>query len=58
VKNEHWTIDLDQRLEQIAGVFETLDGKYAALKEKMNEVPAPAAMVAAGAQMAEAAEAS
>ena len=39
VKNEHWTIDLDQRLEQIAGVFEILDGKYAALKEKMNAVP-------------------
>jgi len=58
VRNEHWTIDLDQRLEQIAGVFETLDGKYAALKEKMNEVPAPAALEAAAAQMAEAAEAS
>ena len=42
VKNEHWTIDVDQRLEQIAGVFETLDGKYAALKEKINAVPAPA----------------
>ena len=40
VKNEHWTIDLDQRLEQLAGVFETLDGKYAALKEKINlDVP-------------------
>lgn len=45
VKNEHWTIDLDQRLEQIAGVFGTLDGKYAALKEKINEVTAPAAPV-------------
>ena len=43
VKNEHWTIDLDQRLEQIATLFETLDGKYAALKEKMNALPAPAA---------------
>ena len=43
VKSEHWTMDLDQRLEQIAGVFETLDGKYLALKEKMNAVPgAPA----------------
>jgi hypothetical protein len=38
VKSEHWTMDLDQRLEQIAGVFETLDGKYAALKEKINAV--------------------
>lgn len=37
VKNEHWTMDLDQRLEQIAAVFETLDGKYAALKDKMAE---------------------
>ncbi len=41
VKNEHWTIDLDQRLEQIASVFETLDTRYAALKEKINAVPAP-----------------
>lgn len=36
VRNEHWTVDLDQRLEQIAAVFEMLDGKYAALKEKLN----------------------
>lgn len=36
VRNEHWTIDLDQRLEQIAGVFELLDGKYAALKDRIN----------------------
>jgi hypothetical protein len=42
VRNEHWTIDLDQRLEQIAAVFATLDGKYAALKERMNAVPVPA----------------
>jgi hypothetical protein len=45
VKNEHWTIDLDQRLEQIAAIFETLDGKYAALKDKINAVeplPVPA----------------
>ncbi len=44
VRNEHWTIDLDQRLEQIAAVFGTLDNKYAALKERMNEVPVPAAV--------------
>lgn len=37
VKNEHWTVDLDQRLEQIAGIFEVLDEKYRALKDKMNE---------------------
>ena len=36
VRNEHWTVDLDQRLEQIATVFELLDGKYAALKDRMN----------------------
>lgn len=44
VRNEHWTVDLDQRLEQIAAVFEVLDGKYAALKEKLNgeaEAPPP-----------------
>jgi hypothetical protein len=38
VKNEHWTMDLDQRLEQIGAVFEMLDGKYVALKEKMASV--------------------
>ncbi len=42
VRNEHWTVDLDQRLEQIAGVFEVLDTKYVALKERLNGVPAPA----------------
>ena len=51
VKNEHWTVDLDHRLEQIAAVWEVLDGKYATLKEKLNApfdprrrrwVPAPA----------------
>jgi hypothetical protein len=36
IKNEHWTIDVDQRLEQIAGIFELLDAKYAVLKERMN----------------------
>ncbi|HBL31810.1 MAG TPA: hypothetical protein DD490_33725 [Acidobacteria bacterium] len=40
VRNEHWTVDLDQRLEQIAAVFEVLDGKYAALKDRLNS-PAP-----------------
>jgi hypothetical protein len=47
VKNEHWTIDLDQRLEQIAGVFALLDGKYAALKERINTAAAAAAAPAA-----------
>jgi hypothetical protein len=55
VKNEHWTIDVDQRLEQIAGVFETLDGKYLALKEKMNAVPEPAAPPAGAEGQAESA---
>lgn len=35
VKDEHWTIELDRRLEQIAGVWELLDSKYAALKERL-----------------------
>jgi hypothetical protein len=48
VKNEHWTIDLDQRLEQIAAIFETLDGKYAALKEKMNQAPVPSPVAGDG----------
>jgi hypothetical protein len=46
IRNEHWTVDLDQRLEQIAGVFEILDGKYATLKEKLSgggEAPPPPA---------------
>lgn len=45
VQTEHWTLDLDARLEQIAGVWELLDGKYEALKERLNEVgerPVPA----------------
>jgi len=41
VKNEHWTVDLDQRLEQIAAVFTLLDEKYAALKEKLGAPMAP-----------------
>lgn len=40
VRNEHWTMDLDQRLEQIANVFEALDTKYRELKDKMNDAPA------------------
>jgi hypothetical protein len=43
VKNEHWTIDLDQRLEQIAAVWDLLDGKYAALKHLLAEGTAAAA---------------
>ena len=46
VKNEHWTIDLDQRLEQIATIFETLDEKYGALKGKINDVSVPAVVAA------------
>ncbi|MFL6194068.1 MAG: hypothetical protein ACJ75H_07850 [Thermoanaerobaculia bacterium] len=55
VKNEHWTIDLDQRLEQIASVFETLDTKYVALKDRINgEAGEPAVAVEAEAPAAEA----
>jgi hypothetical protein len=54
VRNEHWTIDLDQRLEQIAGIFELLDGKYAALKERINTTAAAAAEEGTPAEVAEA----
>ena len=47
VRNEHWTMELDQRLEQIAAVFELLDGKYAALEDKLSGVAQPAAAEAA-----------
>jgi len=40
-RNEHWTVNLDQRLEQIAAVWEALDGKYAALKEKLGTPAVP-----------------
>jgi hypothetical protein len=46
VRNEHWTVDLDQRLEQIGGVFEVLDEKYKALKDKLNSVPPPPPLAA------------
>ncbi len=35
VKDEHWTIELDRRLEQIAGIWEQLDAKYGAVKERL-----------------------
>ena len=35
VKEEHWTLDLDRRLEQIAALWELLDSKYAAVKERL-----------------------
>jgi hypothetical protein len=35
VKEEHWTMDLDRRLEQIAAIWELLDSKYAAVKERL-----------------------
>jgi hypothetical protein len=43
LKNEHWTMDLDQRLEQIAAVFGALDEKYTALKGKLEFQKGPAA---------------
>jgi hypothetical protein len=45
VRNEHWTVDMDQRLEQIANVFEALDNKYRELKDKMNAAPAESTAV-------------
>jgi hypothetical protein len=71
VKAEHWTIELDQRLEQIAGVWEQLDAKYAVLRDRLGvdpgspesraakpaHEPAPAAAAAPAAQPAPAAAA-
>lgn len=46
VQTEHWTLDLDARLEQIRGVWELLDGKYEALKARLGEVGAAAEVAA------------
>lgn len=35
VQDEHWTIELDRRLEQIAELFAALDAKYQALKTSL-----------------------
>jgi hypothetical protein len=52
VKAEHWTLELDQRLEQIAAIWDTLDAKYQALRTRLGpaapagapaEEPTPAA---------------
>jgi hypothetical protein len=51
VREDHWTLALDARLEQLAAVWEQLDQKYAAVKERLG--PAPAA-VSVPAQAAEA----
>ncbi|HXU45130.1 MAG TPA: hypothetical protein VN783_06365 [Thermoanaerobaculia bacterium] len=45
VKGEHWTVELDARLAQIADVWDTLDGKYRALAGQLG--PAPAGEAAA-----------
>ena len=37
VKDEHWTIELDRRLEQIAALWELLDSKYASVKDRLGE---------------------
>jgi len=49
VRAEHWTIELDQRLEQLAAVWEQLDAKYAALRDRFaagNGAPAGGVEVA------------
>jgi hypothetical protein len=45
VREEHWTLSLDARLEQLAALWEQLDRKYAAVKDRLgmpSVVPAPA----------------
>lgn len=39
VQEEHWTLEIEARLHQIAEVWEQLDGKYNALKERLGETP-------------------
>ena len=41
VRAEHWTLELDQRLEQLAAVWEQLDAKYAALRDRLAAAPGP-----------------
>jgi hypothetical protein len=55
LKNGHWTQDLDERLEQLAAVWETLDAKYAALKDRLGPAAAPAGAAPAEASPATAA---
>jgi len=44
VREEHWTLSLDARIEQLAALWEQLDSKYAALKERLGPpLAAPAA---------------
>jgi len=61
VKAEHWTLELDQRLEQIAAVWEQLDAKYAALRDRLaggsDAVPAEPAQQPGGAAAVPAAQA-
>src|SRR6478672_429686 len=35
VREEHWTLSLDARLEQLAALWEQLDRKYAAVKDRL-----------------------
>jgi len=46
VREDHWTQALDARLEQLAAVWEQLDQKYAAVKERLGPA-APAVSVPA-----------
>jgi hypothetical protein len=58
VREEHWTLSLDARLEQLAALWEQLDRKYAAVKDRLGmpvaaaapALPAAAAAPAPGVQ--------
>lgn len=43
-KYEHWTGQLDERLERISGLFELLDGKFKAARRGLDAPPALAAV--------------
>ena len=52
VREEHWTLALDARLEQLAALWAELDGKYAAVKDRLG-APAAAAPPAIDAAVAD-----
>lgn len=43
VRGEHWTVELDARLAQLVAMWDLLDGKYAAVKDRLGPEGTPAA---------------
>jgi hypothetical protein len=57
VREEHWTLSLDARLEQLAALWAELDGKYAALTDRLGAPAATGGASAVPPAVGEAAEA-